>query len=457
VRAKVLLVFPPFTKPALLDYAPIGICQLASYLKREIPDAEVKLVDGTNTHYSNGDWQDLLLDYQPDLVGISCITLNYPSGKHLATLASALLPATLTVMGGVHVVTTLQESLQYCDVVVTGEGEDVLCELARGWPLEQISGIGYKNRGCQVFTKPRPQIADLDSLLFPDYAPLNPKSYVGYPAWQVLTSRGCPYDCSFCTNHVMWGRKIRSRSPKNIVGEIQELHDRYGINRIQFQDDTVNIPQARAFAVCDEIINRGLNKEMTFMASLRVNKQLVSQEMLNKMKEAGFEFLGFGVESGSQRVLDIMHKELAPQEVKSAVKMMRKAGIKRRMGFIMIGNWGETLWDVFKTWWLTITTSMETAYSVCTPFPGTEFYKLCVKAGYLSNSPDWEDFNITTVTTRTDKMGKRAIFAVHVASIFLQLVFAIFRGGSPRRTLHKIWWHGVDMIRRRLSLEKSCG
>ena len=340
--------------------------------------------------------------------------------------------------------------LQWADVVVTGEGEDVLVDLVRGRALNMIRGIGFWKDGEMRSTEPRKQIEDIDSLPWPDYSQLNPQSYIGFPAWQVLTSRGCPYNCSFCTNHVMWGRKVRSRSAKNIVGEIQQLHDIYRINRIQFQDDTVNIPQQRAFDICDEIINRGLHREMTFMGSLRLNKNCVSQELMDRMKEAGFEFFGFGVESGSQKVLDLMHKNLTVHEIRDAVKMMRKAGIKRRMGFIMVGNWGETVWDILKTWWLTLTCNMETAFSVCTPFPGTEFYRLCVNAGYLSRNPNWEDFNITSVTTRTDKMSKRTIFAVHVVSIFLQLIFAITRGGSPRRTLSRIWWHGVDLIKRRV-------
>lgn len=447
---KVILVFPPFSKPALTEYAPIGICCLVSYVLQKVPNVQLKLIDYTVNKFSPREWKQELKSFKPDIVGISVITMNYPGGRLLAQLTREASSNTLIVMGGVHAVTSPEECLQDCDAVAWGDGEDTLCELVEGHNIRDIQGLTYYNNGKLVSTSARLLIKDLDSLPFPNYDRINIREYLGYPAWDIITSRGCPYNCSFCDNHIMWGRIARYRSPKNIVDELERLHAKYSITHIQFQDDMINVPQKRAFSICDEIVSRTLHKEMTFAASLRMNRQLVSQELFDRLKEANFNFLGFGVESGSQKVLDIMHKGLTPQEIREAAKMARKAKIPRLMGFIMVGNWGETVWDVMKTWHLVVTTDMETAFSVCTPFPGTEFNKLVTEAGYLPKNPNWEDCNITSVITRTDKMSKGTIFVVYVISIFLQLIFAIARGGSPRRTLHKMWWHGVDAIKRKL-------
>jgi hypothetical protein len=129
--------------------------------------------------------------------------------------------------------------------------------------------------------------------------------------------------------------------------------------------------------------------------------------------------------------------------------MARGAGIKRVMGYLMIANWGEGVRDVLRTWWLVLTTNMETAFSVCTPFPGTEYRQNMIRAGYLAESQDWEHFNITSVTSRTDKLSVRQIYVLYAGSILLQLVVSIFRHGQTRRTLHKLWIHGRDLLRHR--------
>jgi len=457
VKADVILAFPPFSKPALVQYAPFGVFTLAAYLRQQIPDIRVAVRDYTipcapQGEYSIRRWADTLRELQPDVVGISIITLNCRAGFEMARIAKEVSPLSLVVMGGIHAVASPSECLNVCDAVATGDGEEVLCDLVRGTPFHDMKGLIYRRYGYVVQTAKRP-LLDLDILPVPAYDLTDLSRYPGYPAWHIITSRGCPYRCTFCTNHLMWAGKMRSKSVAHVVDEIAWLHETYGVTRIQFQDDTVNIPQDRAFALCDEIIDRGLNKKMAFMGSLRLNRQFVSQDLFYRLHDAGFDFLGFGVESGAQRVLDQMNKQLTPQEVRDAVRMARKAEIRRLMGFLMIGNWGETPWDVMKTWHLVATTNMETAFSVCQPFPGSEFYRRVTEAGYMKQ-PSWEDFNTTSVVTRTDKMGKTTIFALYSLSILLQFV-ASFRGGSPKHTVKKIIQHGLDAMRRRFRCASS--
>jgi radical SAM superfamily enzyme YgiQ (UPF0313 family) len=247
----------------------------------------------------------------------------------------------------------------------------------------------------------------------------------------------------------MWDGKIRFRSPRRIVDEIEYLYRECGVRAIQFQDDTINVPRQRGIDICDEIIRRNLHECMTFAGSLRVNTPLVSPLLFEKLHQAGFTYLGFGVESGSQKVLNTMRKDLTPGEVRAAVKMARRAGIKRVMGYVMIANWGEGVLDVLRTWWLVLTTNMETAFSICAPFPGTEHRARMLKAGYITDTSDWERFNITSVTARTDKLSVRQIYVLYAVSILIQLVAAILRHGQTKRTFYKLWLHGRDLLRHR--------
>jgi radical SAM superfamily enzyme YgiQ (UPF0313 family) len=448
---RLLLIFPPFTKPALLEFAPIGICQLAAYIRQQLPDTAIKILDYTNLRYSAPDFTDILNDFQPDLIGVSVITLNAPGGYLVAKLGKQVLPDVPVIFGGVHAINCPTECFANgADYISRGDGEPLLHEAMRDGFSPNIQGLIWRGADNQiVYANPRPQTLDINTLPYPAYDLVDIRSYPRFSTWEIIGSRGCPYRCSFCTNHALWDGKIRFRTPRNIVDEIEYMHRTYGVTAIQFQDDTINVPLQRGIDICNEIIRRGLHESMTFAGSLRVNKQLVSQELFNKFRHAGFTYLGLGVESGSQRVLDIMHKDLTPGEVRAAVHMARGAGIKRVMGYLMIANWGEGIRDVMRTWWLVLTTNMETAFSVCAPFPGTEHRARMLWAGYINESSDWEQFNITSVTARTDKLSVRQIYVLYAMSIGIQLVAAMFRHGQTKRTLQKLWIHGRDLLRHK--------
>jgi len=445
--SRLLLVFAPFTKPALLEFAPIGICQLAAYIRQELSNTTIKILDYTNLPFSLHNYSQVLRDFQPDIIGVSIITLNAPGGFMVADIAHQILPGVPVIFGGVHAINRQQECLNRgADFISKGDGEPLLLEVMQQGFSRDIQGLIWTD-GTMV--APREQTLDIDALPFPAYDLVDMQSYPRFPTWEIIGSRGCPYRCTFCTNHALWDGKIRFRSPSRIVDEIELLHKKYGVMSIQFQDDTINVPRQRGIDICNEIIRRGLHNEMTFAGSLRVNKKLVSQELFDKFYHAGFTYLGFGVESGSQRVLDIMRKDLTPGEIRAAVRMARGAGIKRIMGYLMIANWGEGFTDILKSWWFVITTNIETAFSVCAPFPGTEHRARMLHAGYITDTSDWEQFNITSVTARTDKLSVRQIYVFYAMSILLQLVMATFRHGQSKRTIQKLWLHGKDLLRHK--------
>jgi radical SAM superfamily enzyme YgiQ (UPF0313 family) len=390
-------------------------------------------------------WRQELSTYKPDIVGISILMLNAANGMQLARVAKQENPGIVTVLGGGHASIFPHECLNYSDIAVRGEGEQTFYKIIRDCDLADINGISYARDGQIVDNPPRARLDNLDSLPFPLMDSFDMERYFAgglragstlgsrgiSRAGTILGSRGCPYGCTFCASQQFWGRAIKFRSAKNIVDEIELLQARYHLDRINFQDDTINIPQRRAFEICDEIIKRGLNRKLEFFSLIRANKNLVSPELFQKMRAANFVRVSLGVESASPKVLKAMKKDLSPLEARRAVKMMRQAKIISITGSFMVGNWDESFLDVVKTWYFIFTVNVEPLFSICTPYPGTEFNRLVTEAGYLNPNYSWlVDFKpgVYAANTRTNKMSKPSISIVYFNSIFFQLILMLFRG-----------------------------
>ena len=449
MKNRILLVYPPYAREALSGFQPIGLSYIASYILSKKPETSIRVIDFTVEKFSTDGWRQELQDFRPEVVGISVLTLNYLSGKLLAQLTKDFDPGILTVMGGVHATMKPEQCLAHCDIVVRGEGELTFHEIMQGRELDTIKGISYGGDDGIVHNASREHIKSLDYLPLPAHSlfKMERYRYKGVTSWGIMGSRGCPYKCIFCCSPQMWGNDIRFRSAKNIVDEIEYLYNEFHIQSIVFFDDTLNISQQRTIEICQEIIKRKLHKKISFECQLRANRQLVSLELFQKMKEANFVRVDFGVESGSKKVLKYMKKSLTPDEAKQAIRMARKAGINGIKGYFIVGNWGETIWDVFKTWRLVFSANIELAFAICTPFPGTEFYQRLKESGYISDEPDWANFNTTAPIARTDNMSKLSIFVVYIFSILLQLVFAFIRRGKPIHTLTRMIAYTIDKLR----------
>jgi radical SAM superfamily enzyme YgiQ (UPF0313 family) len=423
----------------------LGISYLASYIASHDSELQVKLIDYDITQYSAEIWRQELLTYKPDIVGISILVLNAANGMQLARMAKQENPDIITVLGGGHASIFPHECLQYSDIVVRGEGEKTFLEIIQSMDLASIKGISYLRDGKFVDNPPRERISNLDELPFPLLDSFDMERYLegglksgptlgsggALRAGTVLGSRGCPYGCTFCASQQFWGRAIKFRSVKNIVDEIELLQAKYDLSRINFQDDTINIPQNRAVEICDEIIKRGLNTKLQFYSLIRANKNCVSPELFQKMKAANFIQVSLGIESASPKVLKAMQKDLTPVEVRRAIKMARKAKIPSITGNFMVGNWDESLLDVLKTWYFVLVNNIEPLFWICTPYPGTEFSRRLMAAGYLDSGYSWlSDFKPGTYTplSRTNKLSKISITIVYFNSVLLQLVLMLFRG-----------------------------
>lgn len=436
-------------------YPPLGLGYIASYILSKNPELQIKILDFTIEKFSAEKWKKEIQEFNPEVVGISVLTLNFLSGALIAKFTKKLDSRILTVMGGVHATMMPEECLKYSDIVVRGEGEITFWEIVQDKELEVIKGISYSKHGKIIHNKDRERIQNLDDLPFPAHHLFKVRNYKCFPSWGIMGSRGCPFNCIFCSSPKMWGRVIRFRSPKNIVDEIEYLHSKFGIQNITFFDDALNISPQRAFKICDEIIKRGLHKRMSFTCQMRANKQLVTLELLKKMKEANFIQVEFGIESGSQKVLNSIKKSLTLDEVRRAVALARKAGISSVKGFYMIGNWDETIWDVLRTWRFTLSVKAWPAFSISTPFPGTALYQMLSERGLVDKGLDWGKFNQATPIARTNKMSKTRISLLYALSIaFLELPLAFSRGRNVKHIISRIIDYASDKIR--VKQERLC-
>ena len=235
--------------------------------------------------------------------------------------------------------------------------------------IKQRDGIRIVNNG------PREFIQDLDSLPFPAYdlMPLEKYTVLGHRLehFPMITSRGCPFGCRYCSSSLFLGRKFRARSPKNVVDEIEWLVGDFKAKYIAFSDDTFTLSKRRVIEICDEIIKRNL--DIKWSCSSRVDT--ISKELLEKMKDAGCSAIYYGVESASQRVLNYYKKRINLERVKEAVKLTKKAGIEVICSFI-IGSPYETKEDMKATLKFALKLNPDYAqFSILTPYPGTDIYR----------------------------------------------------------------------------------
>jgi radical SAM superfamily enzyme YgiQ (UPF0313 family) len=284
------------------------------------------------------------------------------------------------------------------DVGVVGEGEMTLLELVRRVEdkgslakvdLEQIKGLAFRQDGRIVMTPPRERIQDLDSLPHPArhllpplsaYRP-TPASYRKLPLAVMMTSRGCPYGCTFCDRGV-FGNLVRAHSPERVLDEIEELIQRYGAREIRFFDDTFTISRKRVVRICEMIIERKLRFPWTCLT--RVNT--VDRDLLQLMKEAGCWQVLYGLESGDPRMLKILNKGSSVEQNAQAVQWAFEVGLGVRGDFI-IGTPGETMESLENTLAFTKRLKLDYAhFNKFVPFPGTELYERLVAEGYQFDS-----------------------------------------------------------------------
>ncbi len=404
---KVMLITPPsrmqerygdFHEAGAL-YPPIGPAYLAA--SAENAGHEVIVIDAEATGESFDVVEQRICDEQPDVIGMQTFCANLERCFRTARLAKRMNPDTVIVLGGVQVTIFPEESLKRTevDIVVRGEGEatfvDLLDALEKGRPLEKVKGIVWKKEGEYIYNELRPLIRDLDQLpfpalhLFPMMQYHSSSQLRGKRTLHMFTSRGCPYHCAYCSGDLIFGSTFRYHSAERIVRDMIRLRDEYGADSLQFYDETFTVNRKRVTELCRAIIEKGI--EMPWTCFTRVD--IVDEELLRLMKQAGCYQIFFGVETGVPRLLKMIRKETTLKQARNAFHLTRKIGIETVASFMLtlptetVEETQESIrfgleLDPDYVYWLTFT-----------PYPGTKLTEIAKQSGEIKNS-DYASYNV---------------------------------------------------------------
>lgn len=415
---KVLLLFPPGVQIVGEELKkctpPLGISYLGAYLEQQGYD--VKLIDAIADGYD----QELIIedgviqygmsdqkiewavrDFQPDVVGISCIFSSLAKTViRLAKIAKNINPTIITIVGGAHPTIRAGEMLtsSYIDFVVHGEGEVTLANLLQAINEcgngSKVDGVSYKDSNGKNHNNPAiSHILDLDVLPFPARHLLPMKKYseisrphghlLKTPFASMITSRGCPANCSFCSVRNIWGNSYRVRSPENVLNEIETLISSYGIKEIHFEDDNLTANKKRAIRIFKGIVER--NFDIVWNTPNGVAVWNLDEELLDNMKQSGCYSISLAIESGDQDVLThLINKPLKLNRVRRIVSSVKSRGI-HVTGFFVIGFPGETLDQMRRTIEYSLSLNLDNlAVMIATPYPGTKLYNIVSQNKFFS-------------------------------------------------------------------------
>jgi anaerobic magnesium-protoporphyrin IX monomethyl ester cyclase len=422
----VFLIRPPATfYPGAIEPSvslPLGLLSIAAVLEREVfgvtvYDAQVNMVNPVSsegeTLLMGDDWVTVeakITAIPFDIVGISCgFSTQLSNALRVAAVVKKIRPRTIVIVGGPPASVLPGSFLGLdspVDIICIGEGEYTMLELVRtvstGQDHTRIAGTAVWSDGIIQYNPPRPRIEFLDDLPFPAYHLVEMENYfrlfeLGYldrpvtfsdgfqRAVSVVTSRGCPYNCIFCSIHLHMGKRWRGNSVQYVAEHIALLVKKYGVKHIHFEDDNISYSRTRF----EGIVANLAGFEINWDTPNGVRVDTLTEPLIEKCRKSGCTYLVFGVESGSQRILDtVVDKRLDLQAVLNAAYWCHKAGLDA-MAFFVIGLPGETHGDMMDT--VSFAMALKKDFdvtpliSVATPLPGTKLERLCLDAGFIDS------------------------------------------------------------------------
>jgi len=379
--SKVLLFSPPYIDTyGGLDIEkigwgipPAGLGFIAAYLKSK--NIDVRIFDLMFAIRNLNDIREIIQREKPEIIGIGSTSPQFKSSLMIAEIIKECDANILVVMGGPHSTSMPLDVInrKAIDITAVGDGEITMLEICQGKPFNQIKGIYYKDNGKPVFTGDREILMDIDQLPFPLYEQLPMDKYSSFyfgKSMGIISGRGCPFNCTFCASKIIDKGIFRFRSSDNILKELNYLYDNYGFKKFSFWDDTFTLKKDRITELCSKLSSNPVKFKWT--CNTHINT--VSDELLKTMAESGCKIIHLGVESGNEKILKSINKNISVEKIGRAVDWAHKYGIIV-YGFFMIGLPGETEETVMQTINVSISKKIDLAqFSLLTPLPGTEIW-----------------------------------------------------------------------------------
>ncbi len=376
---------------------PFSLGHLAGYLLSK--GIEVEIVDDQLSFLEENTLEQLIsvMD-EPKILGLSTLTATSARVYELTDQIKKIAQDVTVILGGVHASVLPEEALshQSIDIVVRGEGELVLAELVdhilNERDFRHIQGISLRNNGNYIHNRDMPLLEDLNRLPPFPYQ-LFESDMAKYPGFaSIQTSRGCPYGCIFCSQRNISGRRYRYVNPERAIHDIQRLAEKYGATTIRFMDDNIGANKKHFNHLLDAIIESGLHKKASFEAPIRGDN--LDEEMVDKLKEANFSLITFGLETTNESLMKQINKGETVQQVINAINMTVQRGISvgTTLIFGLPHETNRDRWNAIKTVFSLPLASVR--FNTLTPYPGTPIYYELLKQNKLLIKKDWENFSV---------------------------------------------------------------
>ena len=410
---KISLINPPYP-PSVHShppFIPLGLAYLGAVAEKA--GHQVTIIDCQAEKLTQETFLARIAQTPSDVIGVTSTTLLYKSAMKLITIAKLAHPQAKTMLGGSHGTFWDENALnEYpsLDIVVRREGEltfiELLDKLQSQASLANVLGITYRNGDKIVRNADRPFIEDLDSIPFPAHhlMPLESLKRDGKILFPLISSRGCVFWCDFCSTVRMFGRGYRWRSAKNVVDEMQLIHDKYGVKQVTFYDDAFSVDRKRVMQICNELHARKL--DMMWDCGTRVD--MVDRELLQTMRNAGCFAVWLGVESGSEAILGAMNKSIKLDQTRKAYKTAHEVGLMT-IANVVLGFPGETEKTARETIrFVKELNPDDVGFYVATPYPGTPMYDEVIKNGWLRVT-DFDKYDTAGPTFETPSLSMEAL------------------------------------------------
>lgn len=430
------------------SWAPLTLALIAAILR----DAGfiVSLKDCSNDGISFTQLKDILQDFRPSLVIVNTSTPSISGDLKIADLTKEVDKQIRTAFFGIHVTAlpqTVFEENPNVEFIISGEPEYTIRDLALairdGRPMSEVKGLIYKVNNEIIYNAKRPFIENLDELPYPAWDLVNISGYrlpiTNRPFLLVLTGRACSNSCRFCAASTFYGTKTRTRSWRKIVDEIKYVRKRYGINDFLFWAENGITDKQHMYE-----ISRGLAAEVPgvkWVCNGRVD--IIDEELLKFMKKAGCWMIGYGVEAGTQRILDLMKKNVTIEKIEKAIKLTKRVGIEVTT-HVIVGYPGETKGDILNT--LKLINRLDPDYIqvyCCVPFPGSRLYEEAKKSGWLGCS-DWSMFEQNFSVINTANLTAKEVMGLRkemIKNFYLnprKILKMFLKMRSPRETISSL-------------------